>query len=231
MQFALINNVKSEPFKGAKGICNLCLKEVIAKCGDIKVHHWAHLKTNACDKWWENETPWHRSWKNNYLADWREIIKRNQLTGEKHIADICTSHNLVIEFQHSPIDSIERISRESFYKNMVWVVDGLKNKFSRKRFQTWKEYAYRLKPSVYGIVHPNMFIPIQWLDSSVPVVFDFGPEKNNLENDEDEQKLYCLFPRIERLIIFAVITKKAFIKSTVNGEWQSSVANLISFRF
>ncbi|RZK23746.1 MAG: hypothetical protein EOO43_08105, partial [Flavobacterium sp.] len=55
MQFALINNVKSEPFKGAKGICNLCLKEVIAKCGDIKVHHWAHLKTNACDKWWENE--------------------------------------------------------------------------------------------------------------------------------------------------------------------------------
>ena len=39
-----------------------------------------------------------------------------------------TVHNLVIEFQHSHMDAQERTSREKFYKNMVWVVDGTRLK-------------------------------------------------------------------------------------------------------
>lgn len=217
MQYALVNNLRTEPTKGARAICNVCQKEVIAKCGDIKVHHWAHRKTKSCDKWWENETSWHRSWKNNYPADWREIIKHDQLTGEKHIADICTSNNLTIEFQHSPIDSTERKSREEHYQNMVWVVDGLKHKNVHKRFVRWKEYAYRLKPSVYRIIYPNLCFPVQWLDSSVPVVFDFGI------GEADEHKMFCLFPLIEGKTIFAEITKKAFVTFTTNGLWHSRV--------
>jgi len=223
MRFAIIDNNRSEAQSGLKGICPACGQPVIAKCGTIRIHHWAHLKEKMCDPWWDKETEWHRSWKNCYPEDWQEVIKRDEKTGEPHIADICTSHNLVIEFQHSPINSTERISRESFYKTMVWVVDGLKDKLTYKRFQKWKDYGYPLKPSVYRIAHPYIYFPVQWLDSSVPVVFDFGMDDGNLGSEEYGHKLYCLFPHHEGRTILAEITKKAFIKYTFNGLWQSRV--------
>ena len=42
-----------------------------------------------------------------------------------HIADVKTDRGIVIEFQHSFLHRNERESREKFYQNMVWVVDGL----------------------------------------------------------------------------------------------------------
>lgn len=45
-------------------------------------------------------------------------------TNEKHIADICTDDDVVIEFQNSPIHADEVRSRNSFYKRIVWVVNG-----------------------------------------------------------------------------------------------------------
>ena len=41
--------------------------------------------------------------------------------GEKHIADVKTDQDCVIEFQHTYIKPDERRSREEFYKNIVWV--------------------------------------------------------------------------------------------------------------
>ena len=42
MKFALINGDKAEATKGAKGFCPSCGSELIAKCGEVKVNHWAH---------------------------------------------------------------------------------------------------------------------------------------------------------------------------------------------
>ena len=39
MKYALVNGVKTTPEKGLKGQCQLCSADVVAKCGDIKVHH------------------------------------------------------------------------------------------------------------------------------------------------------------------------------------------------
>ena len=44
MKFALINNCRAEAAKGAKGICPSCGSELIAKCGEVKINHWAHKK-------------------------------------------------------------------------------------------------------------------------------------------------------------------------------------------
>lgn len=44
--------------------------------------------------------------------------------GEIHRADIKTPTGIVIEVQHSSMTDAERISREEFYKNLVWVIDG-----------------------------------------------------------------------------------------------------------
>ncbi len=44
--------------------------------------------------------------------------------GEMHRADIKTPNGIVIEIQHSSMKDDERIAREDFYKNLVWVIDG-----------------------------------------------------------------------------------------------------------
>ncbi len=124
MKLALIEGVKSDPIPHSRGVCSFCGSEMIAKCGGVKMWHWAHRSRSSCDPWWENETEWHRGWKNRFLREWQEVVHIDPLDGQKHIADVKTPEGLVIEFQHSPIHPEELKSREEFYKKLVWVVDG-----------------------------------------------------------------------------------------------------------
>jgi competence protein CoiA len=124
MKFALVNGEKVEAIKGARGTCQACGTEMIARCGKVKIHHWAHKSKQNCDPWWENETPWHREWKNCFDVNWQEILHKDDSTGEIHIADVTTPHGWTIEIQHSPMDDEERKSRNNFYKKIAWVVDG-----------------------------------------------------------------------------------------------------------
>ena len=136
MKFALRNGEKIEAKKGVNdAICPICKALVIPKCGEVKIHHWAHKKKIECDHWWENETEWHRDWKNHFPADWQEIVHISD-DNEKHIADIKTPSGLVVEFQHSPIETEEIISRNNFYKNIVWVVDGKRRKNDERFFNS-----------------------------------------------------------------------------------------------
>lgn len=130
MQLALVNNERVEAFSGGRGFCPVCGSETIAKCGSRNIHHWAHYRMKDCDPWWENETPWHRDWKNKFPIECREVTHTAE-DGEIHRADVKTSTGIVIEIQHSSMTDKERNSREEFYKNMVWVVDGsgFKNNF------------------------------------------------------------------------------------------------------
>ncbi|HMQ49943.1 MAG TPA: competence protein CoiA family protein [Saprospiraceae bacterium] len=115
-----------EPKKGAIAICQCCGLDLVPKCGNIKVHHWAHPKGNVCEHWWEPESEWHRSWKNEFPLDWQEVIKYDHENKDKHIADIFNPFKeLVIEFQRSPIDLNELKSRERFYEKMIWVVNAI----------------------------------------------------------------------------------------------------------
>lgn len=120
---AIVNGQRCEALPGAHGICPTCGAAMIAKCGPRVLHHWAHASRRDCDPWWENETPWHREWKNLFPADCREV-SHTALDGEIHRADIKTPTGIVIEIQHSAMTDAERCSRESFYGNLVWVVDG-----------------------------------------------------------------------------------------------------------
>jgi competence CoiA-like predicted nuclease len=132
-KFAIVDGKKTEAHKGLHGLCPVCKNPVIAKCGEIKAHHWAHESTQNCDPWWENKGEWHRKWQDEFDNDWQEIIVEEN--GEKHIADIKTPDGLVIEFQHSPISKEEQQKREKFYKNMIWVVDCSNSKTAHKKFQ------------------------------------------------------------------------------------------------
>jgi len=123
MQLALVNNETVEAFHSGIGICPRCGSKTIAKCGPRIMHHWAHHRIRDCDPWWENETLWHREWKNKFPIECREISHTAD-DGEIHRADVKTPTGIYIEVQHSTMMDAERISREKFYKNLVWIVDG-----------------------------------------------------------------------------------------------------------
>ena len=127
MKYALVNGESAEATKGTIGDCPNCGAELMARCGDLKIHHWAHKGNRTCDPWWENETEWHRSWKGNFAKEWQEVVHIDE-TGEKHIADVKTQNGWVMEFQHSFLQKTERQSRNTFYKKMVWVVNGTRRK-------------------------------------------------------------------------------------------------------
>lgn len=221
MKFALLENNKIEATKGAKGICPSCGSELIARCGEVKINHWSHKKVHNCDPWWENETEWHRTWKNKFPIEWQEFIISDELTGEKHIADVRTSHGLVIEFQHSHIDPQERTTREKFYKKMVWVVDGTRLKRDYSRFlKGGKSIRSTNKPGYYLVDFPKECFPSAWIGSSVIVMFDFlGMETIDIPNDL-RNNLFCLLPKqSNQQSILAIVSREGFIKNSINGEW------------
>lgn len=133
MQYALIEGERREAIPGAKGSCPTCGAAMVAKCGPRIIHHWAHRGRRNCDPWWENETEWHREWKNSFPEECREV-SHTASDGEIHRADIKTLTGIYIEIQHSSMTDAERESREAFYQNLVWVIDG---KPFRKNFDIY----------------------------------------------------------------------------------------------
>ncbi|RUV67600.1 MAG: competence protein [Mesorhizobium sp.] len=173
MRYALINGERHEAEPRLVGTCPGCAQAMVAKCGDQRIHHWAHKGMRVCDPWWEPETPWHRAWKREFEDAWQEVILHDELA-EKHIADVRTDHGLVLEFQHSHISPLER-SREAFYRNMAWIVDGTRRKRDLPRFIDGHR---SLRPSpwrgIYTTPFPQECFPSDWLDRAVPVFFDFA---------------------------------------------------------
>lgn len=200
MKFAFVDNQKVEATKGAKGFCCFCHQPVIAKCGEYRVNHWAHKNLTHCDKWWENETEWHRNWKDLFPNEWQEVVATDEKTGEKHIADIKTDGGMVIEFQHSYIKKEERVSREHFFKNMIWVVDGTRRKRDIELFHLAFNNRWSVNPnnSLYVFQNSKYYLPKEWLNCTMPVVFDFrGTYKEYMRDNIEYQlqdPLWCLLP-------------------------------------
>lgn len=219
MRFALVNNERSEAKPGSQGLCPGCHQPVVAKCGEQRIHHWSHKTKKTCDSWWEPETLWHRSWKNLFPQEWQESIRHDQRSGEKHIADIRTQHGLIIEFQHSSISPEERRSREQFYKNMIWIVDGTRLKRDYLRFI--KGMRYRNPTSVKGVFlvpYPEKCFPQSWLQSQVPIFFDFrGCEPIDPPNQTRELLWHLLPERVENNAVVVALIREDFVTEVSNS--------------
>jgi len=95
MLYAILGDNKIEPTPKQKANCPCCGHDVISRCGELKMWHWAHVVGEICDAWYEPETEWHRNWKKIFGKNNSEVIfERDDI---KHIADIFTDSNLVIE--------------------------------------------------------------------------------------------------------------------------------------
>ena len=190
LKFAIVDGKRAEATPKAKGICPNCQAELIAKCGQVKVWHWAH-KGPPCDHWWKNETEWHRAWKGHFPVDWQEVTHKAE-SGEKHIADVKTDQGWVLEFQHSYLKLEERQARDAFYyPKLIWIVDGTRRKRDKTQFikalndGAWFHKQLRI---------PRVFIDEcalvrEWVGCRAPVFFDFN--EGNIEKDA---WLWCLLP-------------------------------------
>lgn len=207
MHLAFVDDVRTPPSPKMVGTCPVCGDPVLAKCGTMRVHHWAHRGTLACDAWWESELQWHRDWKDQFPVAWQESIRFAD-DGEKHVADIRTEAGLVIEFQHSALDPFERAAREKFYGDMVWVVDGKRLVRDRPRFVENKGLlAWTGKPGLFTTPVAEKVFQRNWVGSTAQVFFDFGP----LESQPDY--LWCLLPeRVEGDAVVAAISRASFVK-------------------
>jgi len=180
MQYAFVEGIKSEPQKGLRGICMGCGDEMVAKCGEQKLHHWAHKALIRCDSWWEPETQWHRDWKNLFPESAREISFFDETNEEYHRADVHMPTGLTLEFQNSSLSIEEMQSREAFYPKMIWIVNGLKFRgfnlgisipnpalpgfkdfeFNGQAHVTWTRVSERLYPAKLkdrlSLRHPEM---------------------------------------------------------------------------
>ena len=90
-----------------------------------------------------------------------------------------TPHGLVIEFQHSPKDFDKLFSREAFYQNMIWVVDGDRSSLEPSYFNLgFSLEPLTFRPLTYGVkwYGQNMLMP-KWAGATALVYIDFGNEE------------------------------------------------------
>ena len=226
MKFALVNGDKAEATKGARGFCPSCGSELIARCGEVKVAHWAHKGNRNCDPWWENETDWHRSWKSKFPKEWQEVVQRDE-SGEKHIADVKTEGGYVLEFQHSYLKPEERRSRDAFYSKLVWVVDGLRRERDILQFKkALKESTSENgEPYVCRVRYLDECTLLkEWNDSKALVFFDFQNEI-----DAEQSELWFLFPNISSgRAYLSPFSRLKFIELHNNNKFDELVKSVIS---
>ena len=214
MKLALVDKVRAEPAPKLRGKCCLCGDDMIAKCGQYVRWHWSHKARITCDPWQESETDWHRYWKDAFPADWQEVVHVDDRTHEKHIADVKTPGGFVVEVQHSPIAEHEALSRERFYKNMIWIVDA-------RHLDGWfyVGVAHDLascSPMMYQVEWRGASRLLEkWSNSGVHVYFDVM--NSATEHEGDDGKLWFLPPEtivpVEKRVLWRLLEFDAVDKT------------------
>lgn len=225
MKFALVNGEDTEATKGAKGFCKYCSSELVAHCGEVYAHHWKHKGKRDCDPWWEPETEWHRSWKDKFPVEWQEVIHFAK-DGEKHIADVKTESDWVLEIQHSYLKPEERRARNDFYPKLAWVVDGIRRKRDVPQFNEALRFStlINLKLGIRRVSVPdNCKLLKEWRDSNALVFFDFQQA-----NETKQTQLWFLFPKISTSGTYiAPFSRNEFIKMHYDNKFDEFVKNII----
>lgn len=210
VKFAILNGLRVWPEKGLVGaICPICRQPVFARCGEIRLPHWAHKSVIDCDPWKEDETQWHRDWK-DLFGDMQEQVHENG--GVRHMADVKAPDGTIVEFRHSVINDEGKRTRAAFFGNrMLWVVDCVNRPNALARFRDNK-YTMLCEHipgyEVFSTEEPGKCFPRSWINCNRFVFFDFG-----------EKEVWCLFPRKRNvdMAIFMCLHKNDFVAAVKDG--------------
>ena len=229
MKYALVHGERQQAQPSLSGKCELHDCPVIAKCGRVKIWHWAHIGQRNCDPSKEPETEWHRAWKNRFPEEWQEVVQTDE-NGQKHRADVKVDQGYAIEFQHSPIKFEERQSREDFYKAMIWVVNGTRQPNDKEKFiNVWKcSVPVNGKVEIWRLKGSFEKCPLlrDWADSNAPVFFDFGEDMllGILPKSTSEEERYIVGIDRNALIASLYPAQEKSFRKLLSG-WIFSIVN------
>jgi len=102
---------------------------------------------------------------------------------------------------------------------VVWVVDSTRLQNDYKRFLNVNDHSQFVRQGMFLVGFPDECFPSAWLNSSVPVVFDFQGNEPGDNEKNIAKPLYCLFPnRIGGRAVLAIISRSDFINAILNGD-------------
>ena len=177
MFFALDeNNIRVNAEDGVFNhcVCPACGKPVIQRRGEIKRHHFAHIKKESTcpfeyNKDYINMSEWHIRMQEYFPKEQREHIFTDKKTGEKHIADVFIKEtNTVLEFQHSPITKKEFLDRTKFHidegRRIAWLFDeSWKNEDEESYYRKYYKDGKFVKINHYRAKGPYQSKSFEWL--------------------------------------------------------------------
>lgn len=181
-RYANVDGRKQLPFTKGRGVCPACGGVLIAKCGEINAHHWAHDKKDDCDGWSEPIGPWHLWWQNLVIPEHVEVVRA------PHRADIVGNRAVVVELQHSSINGEDIAAREAFYGDMVWLFDAT------ERFA----YSKSGEKGFFSLGHAKHLA-----QCTKPVFLDFGFDVVQVEHFTDAITMISGFGRLHSREWFA----------------------------
>ncbi len=221
MKTALVEGARRGAEPGLKGVCPGCDQPVLARCGKKRVWHWAHKVECNCPLNKE-ETDWHRGWKNHFPVEWQEVF-HSDINGERHFADVKTKNSWVLEFQHSPISSEERASRNKVYGKITWVVH-LYRQQETKRFFEMANGGLALPGHPYTVIveKKGNYLLSDWGEGIKPVLFDI----------EGNEVCWLMLPiENENLAYFAKVKKNDFINLHISEDQNCGYTKLLNHTF
>lgn len=175
---------------------------VIAKCGLINIHHFAHKVSSDCDlRYHDGISEWHLKWQYERSPPELGINIEVPLRTSDYLkrADVITPSGVIIEFQKSPMPIEERVVREGSYKNMIWVIHP-----EIERSKTWLfpgtclilvdrgEYLERLGDGNHIRLERDLFVKVI-INGCVCAESIFKARESRIKQDADERLLFWYF--------------------------------------
>jgi len=167
MLLAVKDGTRVRPTRtGERGTCPVCEGEVVSRCGEINVWHWAHRVVTGCDPWIEQESAWHAEWKSLVPETWIEIIIEKD--GKRRCADIRLPNGRVVKLQRTPLSPEQIREYESFFGAMLWIFDVREARettdaFGKPRLDLRKKEMSELVKQMQGVTEtPSHYRTFRW---------------------------------------------------------------------
>jgi hypothetical protein len=110
----------------------------------------------------------------------------------------------------------------------VRTVDGRRLKGDYPRFLKGKDNFQFVKKGIHRLDFPEDYLPATWINSSVPVIFDFRGTEILCDRGNTRNSLYCLLPvRVGTSVIIAETSRSAFVNTVINGTWSERVLHFM----
>lgn len=108
---------RCEPSPGASAVCPSCGARMVAKCGQLVEHHWAHYRTADCDDWSGRDSGWRHEWVSAAREENREVV----VNGRR--ADLLMPDGIVVVLQQGSLAAEMVAAKEVHFDRMVWLLD------------------------------------------------------------------------------------------------------------